>query len=55
MPRATLEVVSDSGHATPVDQPAEFNRLVLAFLRRVDAESTHPGSDQVLGLSVPGH
>jgi 3-oxoadipate enol-lactonase len=24
--------VRDSGHATPVDQPVEFNRLVLKFL-----------------------
>jgi pimeloyl-ACP methyl ester carboxylesterase len=38
MPRATLKVVADSGHATPVDQPAAFNGMVLAFLRQVDAE-----------------
>jgi pimeloyl-ACP methyl ester carboxylesterase len=36
---ATMEVVRDSGHATPLDQPAEFNRLVLDFLRRVDLET----------------
>jgi pimeloyl-ACP methyl ester carboxylesterase len=26
MPHATLRVVADSGHATPIDQPEEFNR-----------------------------
>jgi len=38
LPRATMEIVRDSGHATPVDQPAEFNRIVLEFLGRVDGE-----------------
>ena len=27
------QFVRDSGHATPVDQPEEFNRLVLEFLK----------------------
>jgi 3-oxoadipate enol-lactonase len=27
-------IVRDSGHATPVDQPEEFNRVVLEFLKR---------------------
>ena len=26
-------IVRDSGHATPVDQPEEFNRVVLEFLK----------------------
>ncbi len=26
-------IVRDSGHATPIDQPAEFNRVVLKFLK----------------------
>jgi 3-oxoadipate enol-lactonase len=26
-------IVRDSGHATPVDQPEEFNRVVLKFLK----------------------
>jgi pimeloyl-ACP methyl ester carboxylesterase len=30
-------IVRDSGHATPVDQPEEFNRVVLEFLK--DKES----------------
>jgi pimeloyl-ACP methyl ester carboxylesterase len=38
MPRASLQVVADSGHATPVDQPEAFNGVVSAFLRGVDAE-----------------
>ena len=29
-----LVVVKDSGHATPLDQPEEFNRIVLDFLRQ---------------------
>lgn len=35
IPGARLEVVPHSGHVTPVDQPAHFNRLVLQFLREV--------------------
>lgn len=30
-----LEIVANSGHATPVDQPEAFNRLVLDFLDQV--------------------
>lgn len=30
-----LVVVKDSGHATPLDQPEEFNRIVLEFLASV--------------------
>jgi 3-oxoadipate enol-lactonase len=36
LPRATLAVVEDSGHATPIDQATEFNRLVLRFLDDVE-------------------
>jgi pimeloyl-ACP methyl ester carboxylesterase len=32
IPGARLVVVEDSGHATPIDQTARFNELVLAFL-----------------------
>ncbi len=28
------QIVRDSGHATPVDQPEEFNRVVLEFLKQ---------------------
>jgi 3-oxoadipate enol-lactonase len=31
--RARWHIVRDSGHATPIDQPEEFNRVVLEFLR----------------------
>ena len=34
LPDARLEVVSDSRHATPVDQPAAFNQLLLDFLQQ---------------------
>jgi 3-oxoadipate enol-lactonase len=30
---ARWQLVPDSGHATPVDRPEEFNRVVLEFLR----------------------
>lgn len=43
---AQLVVIPRSGHATPSDQPVAFNRAVLDFLRKVDAEvqtrSRHP-------------
>jgi len=29
---AELQVISDSGHATPVDQPAQFNKVLIEFL-----------------------
>lgn len=36
LPRARLVVIPDSGHATPLDQPARFNQRVLAFLESLD-------------------
>jgi pimeloyl-ACP methyl ester carboxylesterase len=38
LPRATLAVVENSGHATPIDQASAFNELVLRFLADVDEE-----------------
>ena len=35
IPGARLEIVADSGHATPIDQPHVFNRLVLGFIESV--------------------
>lgn len=35
IPGARLEIVSDSGHATPIDQPEAFNQLVLGFIESV--------------------
>tara|TARA_R110001599_G_scaffold23245_4_gene85505 strand:+ start:1887 stop:2540 length:654 start_codon:yes stop_codon:yes gene_type:complete len=37
---ARLEVIADSRHATPVDQPEAFNSLLLDFLQQVDATRT---------------
>ncbi|MDP2322755.1 MAG: alpha/beta hydrolase [Gammaproteobacteria bacterium] len=34
LPKAELLVIRDSRHATPADQPAEFNKAVLAFVAR---------------------
>jgi pimeloyl-ACP methyl ester carboxylesterase len=34
MPRAEMEVIADSGHAAHWENPAAFNRRVLAFLRK---------------------
>lgn len=36
MPNARLLVISDSRHATPLDQPHAFNRSLLAFLHEVE-------------------
>ncbi len=33
IPKIQWKIVRDSGHATPVDQAEEFNRLALEFLR----------------------
>ena len=35
IPGARYELVADSGHATPIDQPEVFNRLVLEFIGSV--------------------
>jgi 3-oxoadipate enol-lactonase len=35
IPNARLVVVTDSRHATPLDQPDEFNRIVLEFIASV--------------------
>jgi len=37
VPGARFEIVRESGHATPHDQPDAFNRLTLAFLAGLDA------------------
>jgi 3-oxoadipate enol-lactonase len=34
IPKVKWQIVRGSGHATPIDQPNEFNRLVLDFLQR---------------------
>jgi pimeloyl-ACP methyl ester carboxylesterase len=34
IPLSHLEVIAGSGHATPVDQPEAFNRVVLQFLKQ---------------------
>ncbi len=34
MPRAELVVIADSHHATPVDQPDQFNQALACFLER---------------------
>jgi 3-oxoadipate enol-lactonase len=35
MPNAELVVIEDSRHATPVERPEEFNRVVLEFYRKL--------------------
>jgi len=39
MPNARLVVIEDSGHASPMDQPAAFNALLLSFLKEVELGS----------------
>lgn len=41
---ARLEVVGDSGHATPLDQPAQLNTLIRCFL---EGQMTTAGGGQV--------
>ncbi len=45
IPHSRLEVVADSGHATPVDQPEAFNRAVVRFLEALDT-AAQPSLDQ---------
>jgi pimeloyl-ACP methyl ester carboxylesterase len=40
MPNAVLEVIHDSRHATPLDQPAQFNAVVGAFLAQHSTTTT---------------
>jgi pimeloyl-ACP methyl ester carboxylesterase len=35
IPGARFELITDSGHATPVDQPEAFNQLVMDFIESV--------------------
>jgi pimeloyl-ACP methyl ester carboxylesterase len=35
IPGARFELIADSGHATPVDQPEAFNQLVMDFIESV--------------------
>lgn len=39
--RARLEVVRDSGHATPLDAPQAFNELLRGFLDEVEGAPAH--------------
>jgi 3-oxoadipate enol-lactonase len=34
IPHSRLEIIADSGHATPVDRPEAFNRVVVQFLEQ---------------------
>lgn len=38
IPHSQLEIIADSGHATPVDQPEAFNRAVLRFLQSLEGK-----------------
>jgi 3-oxoadipate enol-lactonase len=38
IPGAVVTVLKDSRHAAPVDQPAEFNRIVLEFLGQLKSK-----------------
>lgn len=42
IPQARLAVIADSRHATPLDQPQQFNQIVLQFLAA--ASTTSQGS-----------
>ena len=36
IPNAKIEIVNDSGHATPIDSPDIFNEVLVKFLHEVD-------------------
>jgi pimeloyl-ACP methyl ester carboxylesterase len=44
MPNAVLEVIHNSRHATPLDQPAQFNAVVEAFLAQHVGTKASAGS-----------
>ncbi len=52
MPCAELAVVRDSGHASPLDQPAVVNQLLIDFLSRQKEKlgQTWPGADTITTL-----
>jgi pimeloyl-ACP methyl ester carboxylesterase len=39
IPKATMAVIPDSGHAVNIDQPGLFNRVVLTFLESLGGGS----------------
>lgn len=41
IPGARLIIIEDSGHATPVDQAAEFNTRVLSFMDEIRTQQTN--------------
>jgi pimeloyl-ACP methyl ester carboxylesterase len=43
IPDARLSIIDGAGHAVHLERTAEYNRLVLDFLREVDA-SLHPAA-----------
>lgn len=43
IPHSPLEIIANSGHATPVDQPDAFNRVTLQFLEQVEKSVFGPG------------
>lgn len=40
IPRARLEIVADSGHATPIDAAGIFNRMLLEFLGQAEVSGS---------------
>jgi len=51
MPRASLKVVSESGHATPFDQHAVVNDLVIDFLKTTQWARKDRGLPSALGAT----
>lgn len=43
IPNSRLVIISNSGHATPIDQPEAFNRAVLEFLADVTLATSPEG------------
>ena len=34
IPHSELVIINDSGHATPIDQPEEFNKTLVEFFKK---------------------
>jgi 3-oxoadipate enol-lactonase len=53
MPNATVTVIEDSGHATPVDQPDAFNAVLVAFLDGLEVEPPGEPGFLTAGAGLP--
>jgi pimeloyl-ACP methyl ester carboxylesterase len=48
IPGAELVIITDSGHATPIDQAEQFNELLLSFLARARSAPSQSNPNQTM-------